>query len=541
MRYNKIHIYYLGLALALFALCLPSCIKEGGDTVSADSGDVIFELKMTRSDEPLEDDGYVVLEHEDKIKDLYVLFFSNDNQKDFLRIDKAVQYGLNTDGTNPIYMVSAAKGSYHMVLLANCEETLQYTGLDEADPKDGLTLEDFRMMLTTHAYNWFDDGKWIVDPDDPDFRYMPMWGERENVTVDSDGADLTGPNLVPLIRMVAWIDIVLSSEGGNQSVAANYDLYSVRFYNWQTDAQVIPDENAVNFNYNAGDWQFAVAAPSIPTVGTRDTEPLIYRMSTPVSEYRASIYTFENEKPDITVPGMVYEPMEYPCLVIGLTDKGTNPGGITRADPSCPDRGIFFYRIDFIDNDGNWLDILRNHNYTFTVTKVINQGFPEPEQAQRSWVYGADFKMEWSHGFDGSIATGDGGIYRLDINETYVETNSGNVYSYLSTTHPDGWSAYPSKYPDRIEGPDYLLLSGALDIRIFDEYDSSYIFLPDSDGNLLNIPSDWVFELEIIVLNPGWNGIYPAGEPKIVEEYIHIVAGNLTNVITIRIEGMPQF
>lgn len=536
MQSNKIHIYYLLLLVPILALCLQSCIKEGEDTVSAGSGAVRFELKMTRSDQPEENDGYVVLEHEDKIKDLYVLFFSNDTQKDLLDIVKAEQYGLNEDGTNPIYMVSASKGTYHMVLLANCGDILVQAGLDEAGPDDGLTLEDFRMMLTMHSFdNSYMDGKWITDTADPEFIYMPMWGEREGVTVDSDGADLTGPNLIPLIRMVARIDVMLSDAGGTVSLAARYDIHSIRFYNWHTTGQIIPDGDAVDFTYSAGEWKYEVHGPSIPTVGTKNSDPMVYTMKPPVTEFVASIYTFETDAPDASVPGMVYEPMEYPCLVVGISEKGK--GGVTRADDvDYNGTGIYYYRIDFIDNNGNWLDILRNHNYTFTITAIKNQGFPDPDQAHRSWLYDVEYDFEWQSGYEENYATG--GIYRLDISETYLyeATTLNKFLLTASTTHPDGLSLYPSKYPDRIEKPQYLFIANATDPRMWEEMSMDYYYAPDIDGNILNMPSGVEYEITLEPHNPGWP-THPAGEPNIAVEYLHVVSGNLTNIITVRISG----
>lgn len=130
-------------------------------------------------------------------------------------------------------------------------------------------------------------------------------------------------------------------------------------------------------------------------------------------------------------------------------------------------------------------------------------------------------------------------VYRLDISQTYFEPNS-LTYSLsveMSTTHPDEWSAYPSSSPDQIEQSEYLSLKVAYDERVWETLNLSYIHYPNADGYIVDMVAGFTFLLEIDVGNPGWNGLYPEGEPNVVVEYIHIVSGNLTNVISVKMTG----
>ncbi|MCD7969323.1 MAG: FimB/Mfa2 family fimbrial subunit [Alistipes sp.] len=527
MGFDKIygHIVRGGIpVLVAVMLCFTSCVKE--KTVKPASGDVIFQLQITRADTPEENDGYVGLTHEDKIKELHVLFFEPDYPYDFLEIIQAEQYGLSTDN-NPLYKVGVAQGTYRMVLLANCGEPLEDLGIEDFEPGD-CTLEDLQMSLTWLAHNLSDDGRWITNTSDPDFRYMPMWGEKESVTVDANGADLSGrENLVPMIRMLARIDVKLDDTGGMFSVASNYDIHSIRLYNWYTTAAAIPREDAVEFNYASGVWSYTVKESSAPETGGRDSQELLYTMSPAVSSYTASIYTFENKKPD-KESGEYYEPLIYPSLVVGVSEKNKGSGvrgELTRADdPAYHEQEIWYYRMDFIDNNGEYLDILRNHNYTFLVKAITNQGFPEPEQALHSWIYDLDFEVAgWKDMGTGEYIPGNDGIYRLDVSSTYLEVNQPNpIYIKISTTHPDGLKIYASDSPDKYDPASHTSLTyiNTTDWSFDEEGAHGQTYMGVSD------PGEYILEFELYDID----AIYL----KEVFQYLHIVSGNMTNVITVR-------
>ncbi|MCC8035256.1 MAG: hypothetical protein LIO77_04890, partial [Rikenellaceae bacterium] len=456
----------------------------------------------------------IVIQHEEQIETRDVLFFEKDG--DFIELLHAEEYGMS-DEDNPVFLLQMYKGDYDLIFLANSLDIISAcfpSGISDGTDRDDI-VEKLEMEIA---------GKWIVyDQDDPDpaYRAMPMWGERNGVTVTNNGADLRGGDkLVPMVRLSARIDVKINQIGYGDKT---YKLHSARLYNRRAKARLVPDEANYDFYY-ASKWDFSIYGPTVPQNNNpKLKDPLYYDIPAEYeSAFEGQIYTFETEAKDAVSPD---DPLEYTCVVLGIGLE-TNPGGgATRAYND----GTMYYRVDFIDSTtGEYVPLLRNHNYVITVQSIADlSGFPDPDRAYRSEPYGLTYEVQPWETYYEEIEMG-GGLYRLDISQTYFEfilSTEKNIE--ITATHPDGWSIYTSKYPDRIEKADYLSIVMAYTIDDFQFY------LPDTDSEkrgyrLENMTSGVTFGfLFQTFVSP------PKGET--VTEYLHVVSGNLTNVIAVKI------
>ncbi|MCD8072751.1 MAG: hypothetical protein LUE10_06225, partial [Alistipes sp.] len=420
-----------------------------------------------------------------------------------------------TVGGDPIYAVEVQQGTYDFIFLPNCRSFIS-----QAFPS-GIAASTTRAQILEKLEVYIAD-QWIVyDEDDPDPAYipMPMWGEKKNASVSPDGAEFTDTNSVPVVRLTARIDIKLDRIYENSTYSKYYKLHSARLYNRRARARLIPDEQNYDFYYTSK-WNFSLYGPTIPqTNNAKLKTPLYYDIPEEYeTAYEAKIYTFETEAKDAVSPN---DQLEYTCLVLGMgLDK--NPGGGSTRGYHDETK---YYRVDFIDsNTGEYVPLLRNHNYVVHVKDLTDHfGFPDPDQAYRSESYGITYQIyPWEAYYEEFEF--DGGVYRLDISETSLDARMlSSVYFDVVTTHPNGIDIYTSKYPDRIEPAEYLTIIRA----------------NDTDASIEHNP-EWLRNFELLGLLPRRNYTVQVASEFIPTwtyvEYIHVVSGNLTNVITVTIK-----
>ncbi|MCD8264894.1 MAG: BACON domain-containing protein [Tannerellaceae bacterium] len=118
---------------------------------------------------------------------------------------------------------------------------------------------------------------------------------------------------------------------------------------------------------------------------------------------------------------------EATCLVIGGSYKG---------EPTT------YYRVDFIDTDGNYLELLRNHIYTFKITAVGGEGYEDEEEAFKSKSVNMTVEVvKWDQGdmqdfvFDGQ--------YILGVSKSLIEFDKAASQDIVivTTDYPQGWVA----------------------------------------------------------------------------------------------------
>ena len=143
----------------------------------------------------------------------------------------------------------------------------------------------------------------------------------------------------------------------------------------------------------AGSWDastMTAIAPNVPSASTLTKGPLEYNNDSGKSEINTTanrcameIYLFEAENHTAGGHGTAKEPTQRTCIVVGGKYNGA----------STPT----YYRADFStskDNTGNvLLDVLRNHHYTFEITKVSSSGAGSSEDAFKG-VKNIEFEVQ---------------------------------------------------------------------------------------------------------------------------------------------------
>ncbi len=272
------------------------------------------------------------------------------------------------------------------------------------------------------------------------FPGIAMWGEKTGVNI-TEGLSLS----IPVVRMLAKIDVSVGDGAAN-----NFQLHSVRVYNYNTKGAVVP-------SLATNDWdatEYKAKRPTVPTDAARTLGPLVYGYdsfggvlgSTEIAANRyclGEIFMFEAENHSDADHKTPRDVAERACLVIG---GKYYPAGLTPAEIAAT--AITYYRVDFANKtDGVWthLDLLRNHKYMVNITTVSGPGFPDPSKAFASTPVNIQANiLQWNDGsmstvvFDGqnflSVEPGEFNFLR----DAQGSKNSKNTLA-IDTDVPDGW------------------------------------------------------------------------------------------------------
>ncbi|MCD8031842.1 MAG: hypothetical protein LUF85_13725 [Bacteroides sp.] len=241
-----------------------------------------------------------------------------------------------------------------LVLVANARAAMQALGdIPFRTPK-----EEVISLVEAQAVNG-----WQTDP----FVAFPMWGETTDGVYINTGAGQSSVNEeIQLLRMVVRIDVAVAS-----AVRSEFRLKEVYLYNHYEQARVIPSDSVFNKTTQT------VTAASLPGLNSRVEGPVWYPdMTLTDIEIAQSIYLVENEPST--------DPLLATCLVIGGV-YGTD------TDPT-------YYRLDFRSTDGrSFRSLLRNHNYSLTITSVLGSGYDTPDEAFRNTWKNIEAQLtEWN-------------------------------------------------------------------------------------------------------------------------------------------------
>lgn len=316
--------------------------------------------------------------------------------------------------------------NYDITVIANGRDVLSGAGLSPGDEKSVVLGKLIKTVPAGEKWN---------------SNRIPMWGEALNVEIDGN-TGLSGGNAIKMTRMIARIDVKLSRKAATGSDVAtatgnaNFELSSVRLYNYSTRGTIAPD---LMNGWASGEIPKATS-PNRPEGGYGTAlygdgnEPLVYTAgdqhvsasSLPDSLIRA-IYTLEAPK------GSGSTLATNTCLVIGGKYKG--------------DVKETFYRIDIAQKNTasqqyEYLPLLRNHRYLINITKISGTGFGTPDEAFYSQPVNIEAGiLEWNDGDIGDIIFD--GQYYLGINPTefqlYKDAKTGNKIT-VTTDVPVGWS-----------------------------------------------------------------------------------------------------
>ena len=296
-------------------------------------------------------------------------------------------------------------------------------------------------MLSQLEVNLGSTGRW-KSSGVADFAAMPMWGESPFMVIENA---TTTMGTISMLRMVAKIEVQLDDEY-DPNIVNKFKLKSVHIYNVHTRGRIVPKPGT---EYVGLDMK--AVKPSIPDTATIDLGPLAYAQAhdfdppgIPDVAMRGAIYLFEREAINSSD---CY--LDETCIVVGgLYDNDIQPS---------------YYRIDFVDQNDQHIDILRNHNYFCNIMEVKGRGYPTVDEAYRIKSYNNIVAkiIEWddrvaSVAFDDhfvmSLSKDDFEFYR---EATDIELSNNVLYVYTDYQTPDpgsisGW--YVEKIVDRTTG-----------------------------------------------------------------------------------------
>jgi len=283
---------------------------------------------------------------------------------------------------------------------------------------------------------------------DADNHPFTMYGQTGNVTILEEK---NNPLNVSMHRIVARVQVTF-----NEDVADKFEAKTVRLYNFNDLARVIPDklektgqEYEENPTIPDGATLFPKkASDNVPTyTATEQNGKMVVK---------EKIYLFETAQPTEGTETEKY--LKRPCLIVGGEYKTEKPDGTAEA-VTC------YYRIDFANGNDDkkiYFPVIRNHTYNVDVTTVSGPGHDTPQDALESQpanitatvIDWADDPMD-NVEFDGKYALGVGTMkYELGRRERndllqQVKATDGLEWTVTLCEIVDG-EVKPNTQPDWI-------------------------------------------------------------------------------------------
>lgn len=367
MKHNRQNLILLLLVGMIPLLAFSACIKEreiGGGTARESESVVRFSVWLpgaAHASRSLTEDN------ESHVQTIDILMFAQGGGAWQYRagVSGAEITTDNTDAAKKTFTITMRHGDYDLVMLANARDKI--VALDLA----GKTKSQVLAMLAGDAPV---GGKWIADDAAAGYKPIPMWGEIGDITIDGS-TEITEADGITLTRMVARVDVLIATG------VSDFKLTGVDVYNYNTKGSFAPLPTAWNPAANPP----RATAPNVPSGSVLTKGPLEYNngsgrseINTAANKCEREIYLFEAENHTGAGHATGKDHLDRTCIVVGGVYDANGNGNFTDDGPAT------FYRADFSTGTGDaetFLDVLRNHHYTFTITKVSGSGYATSEDA----------------------------------------------------------------------------------------------------------------------------------------------------------------
>ena len=418
--YQFLRVVLIVLAIGMMWGCAHDGVNDIPTMGEDNDKMVTFTVKIPGAGVPKTPATYALTPNqENEVTQMVVLLFDTEGNFVFrpIYISSSDIETSTSDSKLKTFSIKIPEGTYDIVVLANANESLNsgLMTLNEGMPKASLLGN----LLLSNS------GRWNATHGSTNYRPIAMWGEVIEKEISGSGfAYVT----VTMVRMLAKIDVELTSV----SAKANFNLQSVRLYNYTNEGQIVPYET--NWNSETS----VVTGPSIPFTAIVQTTPLLYdgvsikkeggRGVSSLSE----IYTFES------LAGTSSALTDNTCLVIG---------GIYDGDSQAT-----YYRIDFVrqsaaggSGEANYLPLLRNHNYKINIVDVKGRGLSTPDEAFNASPENIDANvMIWDDAQITNIAFN--GDYMLGVSQdafSFTREVRNNASEdnrlFVTTDYATGW------------------------------------------------------------------------------------------------------
>ena len=288
---------------------------------------------------------------------------------------------------------------------------------------NGWIGEEKEDMLKNLTFDMNSGSRWNAISNS-NYTAIPMWGETVPKVISATTTSISD-NPIPMLRMVAKIEVQLDESVPN--LTNIFKLKSVRLYNTNTSGRIVPMSGTEYVGTDMIARKASLPYPVTPVVG-----PLVYTDFTLPGDLdvamRGAIYLFE------TAAKNAGNPLQETCIVVG-GHYGT-------------DNYESYYRLDFFaSGDVTYLDVLRNHKYTFSITAVDGRGYSTVDEAYNARSFNMKTNLlVWDENdiryiyFDNQYMLGVSRDY-IELNEdAYYVTGTDNVLKVV-TDYPTGWTA----------------------------------------------------------------------------------------------------
>lgn len=332
---------------------LAGCVMEEEITSPSgvSSGEIVFELHIPGHKIPCLSRSTTY--DENTVKTLDVLLFepAGKGARKFKRHEEITGYTTDMEGNVRLKLkFIPEEAGCEVVFVANA------AGLVES-----ITGSDTK-LTALEKLNIIREDKW-------DIQRMPVPMYGETVLKETDilpGKKIEGINLV---RMLARIDVKVNSEVYNFTLdrvyLCNRPTQGYLSLRWDSKGNVdqgkVTDPNWSPYFSYADDQSMSNATLENDLNIQYDADP-------DHNNCIGKIYTFEAE-------GKAYD-SESP-VATSLVIKGYLDNDFTQA---------YYYRVDFTDTDGNFMPLLRNHQYHVEITAVNGIGYSNLKEALEAYT-----------------------------------------------------------------------------------------------------------------------------------------------------------
>ena len=348
-----------------------------------------------------------------KLENIYIAVFTYKNYlKEFVKavpVDDGGNELLNSDGS---YNYAKTGGGLYKVQFSLEKTTSPRYVHVLANVPEGIAPPDFDYLdkvLGEKLYtSGLQDGYW---------KYLEFSGG-----IQDDASAMAKFNGIKLVRNFAKVSLDADPSG--------FTVLGFELYNTPTRGSFLPyqGKSGSDFLFYT-DWEDAGNAKAYSALIANYTGYLIPG-STPL--YRPSYGA--GDFPEDTNPKFMYEhpaSPENPTYIIAKLKKG----GVTK-----------FYRLDILDNVGNKSAIIRNYNYTVTISSITTAGYDTPVEAE---LNPSDYNFTLSEETDGvDNIYSNGAMMETEYTEkvfTKAATGVTFKYRYDATANTSTPSYGPGK------------------------------------------------------------------------------------------------
>ena len=354
----------LGAPLLAAAVVFGSCTAElesnkfspGGGNGKGEQ-EVLLKLHVPGTTKPGEKGGTRAVNKnvEEEIDDLYVLAFKAEADEATDAYEYWVPAKKGVDNATWTAALKVRDYDQRFIVIANALGANPNLANVIQSLKPGTLKPAIKQQLTV-TLNDTEKTSGFNAKAENDHSAFTMCGQTAPTTIVAGG----NINLqVSLYRIMARIQLYFGDKNGVG--VANFTPTTVRLYNFNDKAQVIPAELGGKVNKT-----------TIPAGAVLQKGEARYNVVGNKLEY--SIYMFETAQPANAAPN---GHANRPCLVVGGKYNGGTADKYYRVDLGTPKAGTGNKELDY-------LDILRNYSYEITVTKVSGEGHDTEQGALES-------------------------------------------------------------------------------------------------------------------------------------------------------------